>query len=675
MADHAPSSTARLDYSKTVNLPRTDFPMKANLPAREPEIQRRWRDEDLYGRVRRAREGAPRFVLHDGPPYANGDIHIGTALNKVLKDIVVKFATMRGFDAPYVPGWDTHGMPIEHAALRALGLNRRDLSALELRHKCQEFALKYRDVQREEFKRLGVLGDWGDPYMTLHPEYEARQIQVFGQMAQKGYIYKGLKSVYWCASCETALAEAEVEYYDKKSASIYVAFAVTDGKGKLPEGSRVVIWTTTPWTIPANLAIALHPDFEYGLYDTPKGRLLLAKDLAAPSLQAFGVEGKLISSYRGSDLEGVLTRHPLFDRSSVVVLGEHVTLEAGTGCVHTAPGHGPEDFDLGVKYNLGVLNPVDERGCFTEEAGPFAGMFIEQANGPVIEAMRENGSLLAQGTLTHSYAHCWRCKNPILYRATEQWFASVEGFRRQALEAIKQVRWIPAWGEERIGNMVADRADWCISRQRSWGVPIPIFYCRQCGHYLATDATIDAVSELFRREGADAWWRYEADRILPPGVTCPDCGGREFRKETDTMDVWFDSGSSHAAVLESRGLGWPCDLYLEGSDQHRGWFQSSLLTAVATRGRAPYRAVLTHGFVVDGEGRKMSKSVGNVIYQGVRGRHPAAVGRVLRLQGRHPGFPRHPEATGRGLPQDPQHGALFAGQPPRLESGGGPGGG
>ncbi len=603
-----------LDYSKTVNLPKTDFSMKANLPAREPEIQKRWAEIDLYGKIRKAHAGRPKFVLHDGPPYANGDIHIGTALNKILKDIVVKFAGMRGYDSPYVPGWDTHGLPIEHAALKVLGVDRRQLSPLELRKKCHEYALKYIDIQREQFKRLGVLGDWENPYVTLHPHYEAKQIEVFGDMARKGYIYKGLKSVYWCAACETALAEAEVEYNDKRSYSIHVAFEVTDGRGKLPQGSRIIIWTTTPWTLPANLGIALHPEFEYGLYETSKGKLLLAKDLAGPALKAMKLEGNLVKEFRGSELEHVLTRHPLYDRVSRVILGEHVTLEQGTGCVHTAPGHGPEDFELGQRYDLGVINPVNERGLFTDEAGRFAGLFYEKANPQVLEALVEAGALLAQDELEHSYAHCWRCKHPILYRATEQWFASVDGFREAALEAIGQVRWIPAWGEERIRNMVADRTDWCISRQRSWGVPIPIFYCTKCNEYLINEVTVRVVSDLFAREGSDAWWKYEASEILPSSLECPKCGAREFRKDTDTMDVWFDSGSSHAAVLETRPeLEWPTDMYLEGSDQHRGWFQSSLLTSVATRGCAPYRSVLTHGFVVDGEGRKMSKSLGNTV--------------------------------------------------------------
>ena len=604
-----------MDYSRTLNLPRTDFPMKADLPRREPQIQAWWEKLDLYRRVRRWREGKPKFILHDGPPYANGDIHLGTALNKVLKDIVVKFATMDGYDAPYVPGWDTHGLPIEHAAIKMLGLDRHRITPLELRQKCKEYALKYKDIQKEQFKRLGVGGDWENPYITLVPEYEGKQIEVFGEMARKGYIYKGLKPVYWCRDCETALAEAEIEYHDKTSPSIYVAFPVREGKGLLPGDSFLVIWTTTPWTLPANLAIAVHPARPYGLYRTPRGRLVVARELAEAAMARMGINGfRLEVEFPGNRLEGLICRHPFYERDSVVILAEHVTVEEGTGCVHTAPGHGREDFEIGQKYGLPVLNPVDGRGVFTAEAGQFAGLGVEEANGEIIKELARRVLLLKGERISHQYAHCWRCKNPVLYRATEQWFASVEGFRREALKAIAGVRWIPSWGEERIRNMVAEREDWCISRQRVWGVPIPIFYCLDCGKPLVTGESIRAVADLFRREGSDAWFAREAGDILPPGTRCPGCEGEGFRKETDTMDVWFDSGSSHAAVLETRPeLAWPSDLYLEGSDQHRGWFQSSLLTAVATRGAAPYRQVLTHGFVVDGEGRKMSKSLGNVI--------------------------------------------------------------
>ncbi|GAB6875875.1 isoleucine--tRNA ligase [Thermaerobacter litoralis] len=605
-----------MDYRETLNLPRTDFPMRANLPQREPEIQRRWDEMDLYRRLREARRGRPRFILHDGPPYANGDIHVGTALNKILKDVVVRHASMAGYDAPYVPGWDTHGLPIERRALEVLGVDRRAISPVELRNRCRDYALDQMNRQRQQFRRLGVLGDWERPYLTLEPEYEAKQIEVFGEMARRGYIYRNLYSVYWCPVDETALAEAEIEYREKTSPSIYVAFEVVDGRGRLPSGARLVIWTTTPWTIPANLAIAVHPEARYVAVETDRGPLVVAEPLVERVLEATRLDERgRLGAWTGAELEGVTYRHPLFQRTSPVVLADHVSMEEGTGLVHTAPGHGQEDFEVGRRYGLPVLSPVDGSGRFTEEAGPFAGRFYADANPEIVRALDEAGALLAQGTIRHQYAHCWRCRQPVIFRATTQWFASVEGFRRQALEAIDRVRWIPAWGRERIHNMVADRGDWCISRQRAWGVPIPVFYCEDCQEPVITEESIGAVAALFRREGSNAWFEREAAEILPEGFACPHCGSRKgFRKETDIMDVWFDSGSSHAAVLETREeLAWPADLYLEGSDQHRGWFQSSLLTAVATRGQAPYRAVLTHGFVVDGEGRKMSKSLGNVV--------------------------------------------------------------
>ncbi len=602
-------------YDHTLNLPRTDFPMRANLPQREPEIQESWESTDLYGRLRKERLGKPKFILHDGPPYANGHIHIGTAMNKILKDFVVRFATMRGYDAPYVPGWDTHGLPIEHRALTELKIDRRKISPADLRDHCADFARKYIKVMTGQFKRLGVLGDWENPYITLDPRYEARQIEVFGEMVRNGHIYKGLKPVYWCASCETALAEAEIEYREKTSPSIYVTFPVVEGKGVLREDALVVIWTTTPWTLPGNTAVALHPEGDYILVETSAGKLLLAEPLAERLLSAVGLEkGPVLGKWKGRYLEGVNCGHPFLDRKSPLVLADYVSMEEGTGCVHNAPGHGPDDFDTGRRYNLPVVVPVDGRGKLTEEAGPFVGLGIEEANKAIPKRLKEWGRLLHLGTVQHQYAHCWRCKGPVIWRATEQWFASVDGFRDRALEAIKSVKWVPAWGETRITNMVASRADWCISRQRAWGVPIPAFYCNACGEHLITEDTIRAVVALFEREGSNAWFRREAAEILPEGAVCPSCSGTDFRKETDTMDVWFDSGSSHAAVLAQRPeLSWPADLYLEGSDQHRGWFQSSLLTSVATRGQAPYRSVLTHGFVVDGEGRKMSKSLGNVV--------------------------------------------------------------
>ncbi|WP_281289528.1 isoleucine--tRNA ligase [Sporomusa termitida] len=611
-----------LDYSKTLNLPQTEFPMRANLPEREPKMLEYWREHQIYEKKLTKGKGQTKFVLHDGPPYANGNIHIGTALNKILKDIIVKYKSLQGFDAPYVPGWDTHGLPIEHAAIKILGLNRHELNPLDLRRECRQYALKCLDLQREDFKRLGVAGDWENPYVTLYPEYEAKQIEVFGAMAKKGYIYKGLKSVYWCTSCETALAEAEIEYAEKKSHSIYVKFPLIDDKGNLPVGvdaAKVyaVIWTTTPWTMPANVAICVHPDIEYAWVEINDEIYLLASELVESVVKANNLgEYTVLSTMKGAAIEGMVFSHPFFDRESPVILGEHVTLEAGTGCVHTAPGHGQEDFEVGMKYGLPVINPVDPAGKFTAEAGKFAGLAVADANVPVIKELAALSLLLGKSSIKHQYAHCWRCKNPIIYRATEQWFASVDGFRSEALAAIaNDVKWIPTWGEDRIHNMVADRQDWCISRQRVWGLPIPIFYCIKCNQHIINDETIHAIKEVFRLEGSDAWWARKPEEILPRDFACPHCGHNEFRKETDIMDVWFDSGSSHAAVLEQRlELTWPADLYLEGSDQHRGWFQSSLLTSVATRGTAPYKAVLTHGFVVDGDGRKMSKSIGNTIF-------------------------------------------------------------
>ena len=610
-----------MDYSKTLNLPQTDFPMRANLPEREPEMLAWWHEQDTYGQKQSKSKGRPKFVLHDGPPYANGNIHIGTALNKIIKDIIIKYKSLRGYDAPYVPGWDTHGLPIEHAAIKILGLNRHELNPLDLRRECKQYALKCLDLQREDFKRLGVSGDWDHPYVTLYPEYEAKQIEVFGAMAKNGHIYKGLKSVYWCTSCETALAEAEIEYAEKKSHSIYVKFPLIDDKGTLPVGVNqhdvyAVIWTTTPWTLPANVAICISAELDYVWVEAGKEIVLLAAGLVDSVMAAAKIEHfTILSTMKGAALEGILFSHPFMEREVPIILGDHVTLEQGTGCVHTAPGHGQEDFEVGVKYNLPVINPVDHAGKFTAEGGKFAGLFIHDANVPIIKELAEKGMLMGKSSLKHQYAHCWRCKNPVIYRATEQWFASVDGFRAEALQAIGEVQWIPTWGEDRIRNMVADRQDWCISRQRVWGVPIPIFYCNKCNEHIINDQTITAVSALFRVEGSDSWWAKSAAEILPEHFACPHCGHGEFRKETDIMDVWFDSGSSHAAVLEGNPeLSWPAAMYLEGSDQHRGWFQSSLLTSVATRGRAPYDAVLTHGFVVDGEGRKMSKSVGNVIY-------------------------------------------------------------
>lgn len=605
-----------MDYGKTLNLPKTDFPMRGNLPNREPEMQKWWDDIDIYAKVQTRQRGKKKFVLHDGPPYANGDLHIGHALNKILKDIIVRFKTMQGFDAPYVPGWDTHGMPIEHAIIKQEKLDRKNIPVNEFRKKCAEYAMKYLDKQRTQFKRLGVRGDWNNPYITLRPEYEAAQIRVFGDMVKKGYIYRGKKSVYWSPSSETALAEAEIEYKDKRSPSIYVKFPVKDGNGVVPEAdTSVLIWTTTPWTIPANLGIALHKDFTYALVRTNKGQLILAEECIAPVMKLADVtDFDIVQTWKGNELDGVVCRHPFYDRESPIIFGDHVTVDSGTGCVHTAPGHGEEDFELGQTYNLGVLCPVDEKGVFTDEAPGFEGMFYDKANKKVTETIEEAGCLFKLEFITHQYPHDWRSKQPVIFRATEQWFASIDGFRDEMLEAIKDVKWTPPWGEVRLHNMIAERGDWCISRQRVWGVPLPIFYCRNCGHELITDETIERIAQLFNREGSSVWYDKSEDALLPEGSTCTRCGHDRFKKETDTMDVWFDSGSSHAAVLQQREeLKWPADLYLEGSDQYRGWFNSSLSTAVATQGRAPYEQVLSHGFTLDGEGQKMSKSLGNTV--------------------------------------------------------------
>lgn len=601
-----------MDYRETLNLPQTDFPMRGNLPQREPEILQKWEETKLYETVQEARKGAPRFVLHDGPPYANGDIHLGHALNKVLKDIIVKYKTMMGYDSPYVPGWDTHGLPIEQQVIKKLGLNRHAVSTLEFRAKCRDYAEKYVGIQREQFKRLGIRGDWDHPYLTLQKEYEAAQIGVFGEMAKKGYIYKGLKPVYWCPSCETALAEAEIEYADKTSTAVYVKFAVRDGKGILPANETfIVIWTTTPWTLPANLAISVHPEYVYALVQVGTERWLVAEGMLDSLRSLWQQELTVERTLTGRELEGIVCSNPLLERDSVVICGEHVTLEQGTGCVHTAPGHGEDDFLIGKEYGLPVLCPVDHQGKFTAEGEKYSGLKTDKANPIIVEDLKLAKALVHEDRIKHSYPHCWRCKSPIIFRATEQWFASIDGFRQATLDEIEQVQWIPKWGKDRIYNMVADRGDWCISRQRTWGVPIPIFYCEDCGKEVINDQTIARVQEVFRQEGSDAWFARTAEELLPEGIIC-SCGGKSFRKESDIMDVWFDSGTSHVGVLQEReNLSWPADLYLEGSDQHRGWFNSSLSTSVAAFGKAPYKAVLTHGFLVDEQGRKMSKSLGN----------------------------------------------------------------
>ena len=612
-----------MDYKSTLNLPKTDFPMQAGLPKREPEMLEDWQENKLYENVMKKNEGRPLFVLHDGPPYANGNIHLGTALNKVLKDIIVRYRNIAGYKAPYVPGWDTHGLPIERKAIEAVGLDSRSDDPVDFRDHCRDFALEHVAEMTKQFQRLGVIGDWSNPYNTLKPEFEARQIEVFGEMALKGYIYKGLKPVYWCPHDETALAEAEIEYSEDPCDSIYVKFRVTDDRGvfsaKGVDPSKVffVIWTTTTWTIPANVAICLGPDFEYSLVKCGGEYYVMASALYREAMEAAGkTDYEVVATFKGSELEHIKTAHPFLDRSSLVILGDHVTLESGTGCVHTAPGHGVDDYN--VCHNrypeLPVVVPVDAHGKLTAEAGAqFAGLTTAEANKAILKHLDEIGSLFAVKHIVHQYPHCWRCKTPVLFRATEQWFCSVEAIKDQTVEEIDKVRWIPSWGRDRITSMVRDRKDWCISRQRLWGVPIPIFYCKKCGKELVTRESIGAVADLFRKEGSDAWFRCDASRILPEGTRC-ECGCTEFTKETDVMDVWFDSGCSHAAVLADRkDLSWPADLYLEGNDQHRGWFQSSLLTSVAWKGKAPYKTVLTHGMVIDLEGRKMSKSLGNGI--------------------------------------------------------------
>lgn len=604
-----------MDYKNTLQITKTEFPMRGNLPQREPDRQKIWEEMDIYSRVQERTKGREKYILHDGPPYANGDIHVGHALNKVLKDIIVRYKSMSGYDAPYVPGWDTHGLPIEHAVVKNEKIDRKKIGVLEFRRLCAQYARKYVHRQKEQFKRLGVRGDWENPYITLDPEYEARQIKVFGDMAKKGFIYKGLKPVYWSPSSESALAEAEIEYQDKRSPSIYVKFSVSDGKNILDEDASVLIWTTTPWTLTANLAISLHPELEYSLVQVHTDKLLVASGLLT-SLQSELEWEKysVLKTYKGSELEHIQTQHPFYDRPSPLILGDHVTLEAGTGCVHTAPGHGEDDFYVGQKYGLEALSPLDDKGKFTDQAPGFEGIFYDDANKVVGQKLEEVGALVKLTFVTHSYPHDWRTKKPVIYRATEQWFASIRDIREDILKEIKNVQWFTKWGEVRLHNMMADRGDWCISRQRAWGVPLPIFYCQSCQQPLINDDTIDHIATLIREKGSDIWYELDEKDLLPEQTKCPQCGGEEFRKETDIMDVWFDSGTSHAGVLKEREeLHWPADLYLEGSDQYRGWFNSSLITAVATDGTAPYKAILSNGFTVDGDGRKMSKSQGNVV--------------------------------------------------------------
>jgi isoleucyl-tRNA synthetase len=621
-------SAFAVDLKKTINLPKTDFPMKANLPTAEPKLLERWESEALYHRIRQARNGRPMYVLHDGPPYANGNIHLGTAFNKVLKDFIVKSRSMAGFDAPYVPGWDCHGLPIEFKVDQNLGKRKATMTAAQIRAECRAYAAKYVDIHRREFKRLGVFGRWEDPYLTMSAGYEAVIAQAFVDFLGKGYVYKGLKPVNWCIKDQTALAEAEVEYENHSSPSIYVKFRLTSDPASIDpalEGRDVygLIWTTTPWTMPANLAICFHPKYEYVAVDTTSGVVIVAEGLLNKLSEEFGWDRTVLARFPGSRLEGAIFQHPFLERDSLGILGDHVTLEQGTGAVHTAPGHGQEDFVVGQRYGLPVYCPVDFAGRFFQAEGvagqlpeALIGKTVWQANPLVVELLQQHGALLKHQNIDHSYPHCWRCHNPTIFRATDQWFIGMENqeLRTHAMEAIRQVKWHPAWGEERIGNMVANRPDWCISRQRVWGVPITAFYCENCNEPFTDKKVLDGVVEQFREGTSDVWYSKTVAELMGPNHSCAKCGNASFRKETDILDVWFDSGSSHLAVLNpENNLPWPADLYLEGGDQYRGWFQSSLLVGVGLEGAAPYKSCVTHGWTLDSDGRAMSKSLGNGI--------------------------------------------------------------
>ena len=615
------------DYNKTVNLPQTDFAMRASLPKREPDMLKNWYDNDIYHKMIERGEGKPRFILHDGPPFSNGHIHMGTTMNKCLKDFIIRYKNMAGFQAPYVPGWDNHGMPIESAIIKQNKLDRKKMSVPEFRNACRDFAANYVDIQREQFKRLGGLAEWDRPYLTMAPEFEAGEVRVFGKMFEKGFIYRGKKPVYWCCHDETALAEAEIEYADVDCKSIYVKFPVRDDLSKLAQFAPLdkiffVIWTTTTWTIPGNLAISLNASIDYVLAKAPSGEVyVLAKELMAAVGKAAGIESFVVlSEMKGAEFEFMRAKHPLYDRDSIIINGDHVTTEAGTGCVHTAPGHGMEDYQVCMKYDysgktkIGIVVPVDDRGIMTAESGPYEGMYYSKANDAIFADLSANGALLASSDINHPYPHCWRCKKPVIYRATDQWFCSVEAFRNETIAACEDVTWLPEWGHDRMVSMIRERVDWCISRQRQWGLPIPVFYCEDCGEPVCTHETIEKIAVIFGEKGSNAWFENTPAELLPEDTVCPKCGNNHFAAGRDTLDCWFDSGSTHKASLENDNPSdWPCDLYLEGADQYRGWFQSSLLTAVATKGRAPYKAVLTHGWTVDGEGKAMHKSLGNSI--------------------------------------------------------------
>ena len=609
-----------MDYNKTINLPKTDFPMRAGLPAREPGMLEGWEKLDLYHELLKKNEGKPLFSLHDGPPFSNGNLHMGHALNKSIKDFMVRAAAMRGRYTPYIPGWDNHGMPIESAIIKEQKLNRKQMSVPEFRTACHDYAQKYVNIQREGFKRLGVVGDWENPYLTMDPGFEAEEVKVFGEMYKKGYIYKGLKPVYWCPKDETALAEAEIEYQDDPCTTVYVKFQVRDDLGKLSQYGDLskmyfVIWTTTIWTLPGNLAIAVHPRESYVLVKADNGEMyIMAEALCAKVMKIGGFENyEIVKQFKGADFEYMLAQHPFLDKTSQLCTAEYVTMDSGTGCVHTAPGFGADDYETCKRYKIEMVVPVDDRGRHTDYAGKYAGMKTEESNPVILADMKESGALFASEDIVHSYPHCWRCKNPIIFRATPQWFCSVDAFKEQAVAACDDVRWIPGWGIDRMKSMIRERADWCISRQRRWGLPIPVFYCQDCGKPICNDDTISAVSKLFGEKGSNAWYEMEAADILPAGFSCPHCGSKAgFTKEEDTLDGWFDSGSTHYASMKKDQGFWPATVYMEGLDQYRGWFQSSLLTAVGALGQgAPFKECVTHGWTVDGEGKAMHKSLGN----------------------------------------------------------------
>ncbi len=606
------------DYNSTINLPKTEFPMRAGLPKREPDMLAAWEADNLYKMIMEKNEGRPPFILHDGPPFSNGSIHMGTAMNKCLKDFIVRYKNMAGFKAPYTPGWDNHGMPIESAIIKQNKLDRKHMAIPEFRTACKEFAENFVNVQMGQFKRLGVIGDWDNPYLTMDPKFEAEEVKIFGEMYKKGYIYKGLKPVYWCPVCETALAEAEIEYKDDPCTTVYVKFSVNDDLGKLSgidlSKTFFVIWTTTIWTLPGNLAIALNPSEEYVIIKAPNGEnYIMAEALAAKVMKVGGFDSyEIIDHHPGAFFENMLANHPFLPKTSRLLLADYVTMESGTGCVHTAPGFGADDYQTCRRYGMEMVVPVDDSGRHTDYAGKYAGMTTDESNPAILEDMKKSGALFASEDIVHSYPHCWRCKGPIIFRATDQWFCSVDAFKDETIKACEKVSWLPEWGYDRIVSMVRERADWCISRQRHWGLPIPVFYCEDCQKPICDDATISKISEIFGEKGSNAWFELDAAELMPAGYKCPHCGGVHFTKETDTLDGWFDSGSTHIASMELDSPGcWPADLYLEGADQYRGWFQSSLLTAVALRGESPYRQVLTHGWTVDGEGKAMHKSLGN----------------------------------------------------------------